>query len=89
MALDKAPGNLSRQLAGDTGQHFSVEMLEQYIASQKDLTPIHYLISRYMGDQAKNDNATIARVELLLSEIRSLIGHEEPAPVIAKIRARR
>lgn len=74
MDLDKAPGNLCRQLAGDSGHHFSVESLERYMQTQGDLTPIMYLIARYMGDQANAEAATLKRVENLLSEVASLVG---------------
>jgi hypothetical protein len=72
--LDKAPGNLSRELGGESDRHFSVEALERYIQTQGDLTPIMYLIARYMGDQAQAEAATMKRVETLLSEVASLVG---------------
>ena len=73
MDLDKAPGNLSRMLAGESGYHFSVELLELYIQTQNDLTPIYYLISRYMGDQAAAEGATLRRVEGLMQEVAALM----------------
>lgn len=66
--LDKAPGNLSRELAGDSDRHFSVTCLERYIQTQGDLTPIYYLIARYMGDQDVAADATQRRIEALLAE---------------------
>lgn len=72
--LDKAPGNLSRELAGDSDRHFSVESLERYIQTQGDITPILYLIARYMGNQAQTEAATLARVENLLAEVTALMG---------------
>lgn len=74
MDLDKAPGNLSRELAGDSDRHFSVANLERYIQTQGDLTPIYYLIARYLGDQAKTEAATIRRVETMLAEMTALMG---------------
>lgn len=76
--LDKAPGNLSRELSGDTDRHFSVEALERYIQTQGDVTPIYYLIARYMGDQAHAEAATLKRVEGLLAEVASLVGQAKP-----------
>ena len=75
--LDKAPGNLSRELAGDTDRHFSVRALERYIQTQGDVTPIYYLIARYMGDQAHAEAATMKRVEGLLSEVAALVGQTQ------------
>ena len=73
MDLDKAPGNLSRELGGDSDRHFSVECLERYIQTQGDLTPIYYLIARYMGDQAAAEGATLRRVEGLMQEVAALM----------------
>ncbi len=70
--LDKAPGNLSRELAGDSDRHFSVAALERYIQTQGDLQPIYYLIARYLGDQAAAEGATLKRVEAMLAEVAQL-----------------
>jgi hypothetical protein len=86
MDLDKAPGNLSRMLAGDSGHHFSIELMERYIQTQGDLTPVYYLIARYLGDQAQAEAATMKRVETLLSEVASLVGQTRVEP---KTKARR
>ncbi len=80
MDLDKAPGNLSRELAGDSDRHFSVESLERYIQTQGDLTPIYWLIVRYMGEQARAEAATLKRVESWLTEVASLVGQAGVKP---------
>ena len=77
MDLAKEPGNLSRQLDGDSGHHFSVESLERYIQTQNDLTPIYYLISRYLSDQAAVEGATLRRVETLMQEVAALMGQTQ------------
>ena len=76
--LAKAPGNLARELAGDSDRHFSIEALEVYIQKQGDLTPIYYLIARYLGDQAAAESATLRRVEGLLAEVAALVGQTQP-----------
>jgi hypothetical protein len=72
--LDKAPGNLSRELGGDSDRHFSVEALERYIQTQGDLTPVYYLIARYMGDQAQAEAATMRRLEDLMTQVAAVAG---------------
>lgn len=84
MDLDKAPGNLSRMLAGEGGYHFSIELMERYVQTTNDLTPIYYLIARYLGDQAKTEAATMRRVETMLSDMTALL-----AQVSSKPKARR
>lgn len=76
--LDKAPGNLSRELSGDSDRHFSVQALERYIQTQGDLQPIYYLIARYLGDQAAAEGATLRRVETLLAEVTAIMGQTKP-----------
>lgn len=79
MDLDKAPGNLSRMLAGDSGHHFSIELMERYIQTQGDLTPVYYLIARYLGDQAQAEAATMKRVESLMAEVAALMAQTQMA----------
>ncbi len=74
MDLDKAPGNLSRMLAGEGGYHFSVELMERYIQCTGDLTPIYFLVARYMGNQAQAEAATMRRLEDLLAEVTAVVG---------------
>lgn len=86
MDLDKAPGNLSRELAGDSDRHFSVSALERYIQTQGDLTPVYYLIARYLGDQAQAEAATMKRVESLMSEVAALMAQTQMAAPAKKRR---
>jgi len=76
--LDMAPGNLSCALNDEGNRHISVDMMERYIQTQGDLTPIHYLISRYMGDLSDVEAATMQRVESLLAEVAALVGQTVP-----------
>ncbi|GAB3054228.1 hypothetical protein [Stenotrophomonas tumulicola] len=50
--LDMAPSKLSEKLAGcDSGgklRGLSIDDLERYIAVTKDVSPVHYLIERYL-----------------------------------------
>ncbi len=72
--LDVAPGNLSCMLNDDSQRKLGTDDLERYIQTQGDITPIYYLIARYMGDQAGAEAATLKRVETLLSEVTALMG---------------
>ncbi len=71
--LAKAPGNLSRELAGDSDRHFSVESFERYMDKSKDFTPIYYLIEKYLGDAGLAEGATLRRVESLMQEAVGLM----------------
>lgn len=77
--INKAPGNLSRELGGESDRHFSVSALEAYIQTQGDLTPIYYLIARYVRDQAAAEGATLRRVEGLMQEVAALMAQSGTA----------
>ena len=76
--LEMAPGNLSCALNDEGQRHLSVDTLELYIQTQGDLTPIHYLIARYMGNLSDVEAATMQRVESLLAEVAALVGQTPP-----------
>ncbi len=78
--LDLAPGNLSCALNDEGQRHLSVDHLERYMQTQGDLTPIHYLIARYMGDVSETEAATMQRVETLLAEVAALVGQQPKKP---------
>lgn len=77
--LDKSPGNLSRQLSGDSGHHFRIESLEDYIKTSGDLTPIYYLIARYMGDAAITEAAAMLEIRNMLGDLVARVGQIETA----------
>lgn len=63
--LDQAPSNLSVQLSDDTSRHFSVDSLEKYLDKTKDLTPIYYLVEKYIGDTTSKKDAAIEQLHAL------------------------
>lgn len=75
--LDKAPGNLSRELAGDSDRHFSLQAFERYLQVTGDKTPLYYLLARYLGDQAAAEGATLKRIEALLSEATNALAQQK------------
>lgn len=66
--VDQAPSNLSAQLSGD-GRHLSVETLELYIEKTGDLSPVYYLIDKYLSDPRARQVEALARVEALLADL--------------------
>lgn len=78
--LDIAPGNLSCMLNDDSQRKLGTDDLERYIQTQGDLTPVYYMIARYLGDQSKAEAATLRRVEDLLAEVTALVGQTTAKP---------
>lgn len=73
ISLNQAPGNLSVQLSEDTTRHFSVDNLETYIEKEGDLTPIYYLIEKFLSDKSAKKDAAQAQMLSLMSQMQDLM----------------
>jgi hypothetical protein len=71
--LNKAPGNLSVELSDDASRHFSVDSLEAYIGKTGDTTPIYYLIDKFLNDKGQKQNAAMAQLAPILSQLAPLM----------------
>ena len=71
--LNKAPGNLSVELSDDPTRHFSVDSLEVYITKTGDVTPIHYLIGKFLQDRLNDKTAAISQMAPLLAQLAPLM----------------
>lgn len=71
--LNKAPGNLSSELSDDPTRKFSVDSLELYIEKTKDLTPIHYLIDKFLQDKSNTQAQAMAQLAPMLAQMMPLM----------------
>jgi hypothetical protein len=71
--LDQAPSNLSVQLSEDPSRHFSVDSLEAYIARTGDVTPIHYLVEKFLSDKGAKKEAAQAELLEQLAKMHKLM----------------
>lgn len=71
--LDVAPGNLSVMLSGDGQRHFDLDLLERYVESTGDLTPIYFLVSKHCGDRSATRDDALDRVQAMLAEMPGLL----------------
>lgn len=74
--MDLSQSDLSRKLAEnpDDSRRFTVRDLERYIESTGDLTPVHYLVQRYLvPEQRSKGEAAIQMLADLLPEITELV----------------
>lgn len=70
-AMDQAPSNLSAMLSGH--RHFPVDRLGDWIEETGDLTPLYWLIEKYLEPpEAKRDHV-IQELSLLMPEIQRLL----------------
>lgn len=71
--LNKAPGNLSVELSEDATRNFSVDSLEVYIAKTGDVTPIHYLIDKFLQDKSNVQAQAMAQLAPMLAQMMPLM----------------
>lgn len=71
--LDVSPGNLSVALSDDPHRKFSIDELERYIHVTGDKTPIHYLVAKYLGDEAAARDQALSQVVDLLQGLPSMM----------------
>lgn len=82
MDLDLSPGNLSVALSDDPHRKFSVDELERYVQVTGDKTPIHYLVAKYLGDEAAARDQALAQVAEMLQHLPAMMaaaGLQQPA----------
>ena len=71
--LDVAPGNLGVMLSGDGQRHLDVDLLERYVETSGDLSPIYYLVAKHCGDRSAVRDAALDQLQSLLSDLPSLL----------------
>ncbi|TDV04660.1 hypothetical protein [Paraburkholderia caballeronis] len=63
--LNEAPGNLSVKLSDDPVRHFSLDMFESYVEKTGDLTPIYYLVEKFLGDKRNTKQAAVEQIQAI------------------------
>jgi hypothetical protein len=71
--LDMAPSNLSVQLSDDPSRHFSLDSFERYIEKTGDLTPLYFLIEKFLGDKRNTKQAAVEQIQALGPQLVALL----------------
>lgn len=71
--LDMAPSNLSVQLSDDTSRHFSLDSAERYMEKTGDLTPLYYLIEKFLGDRRDSASAAVEQFKQMGPQLAVLL----------------
>lgn len=73
--VDESPSALSEKLSGGSGRKRDVgcDLLETYIAKTGDLTPIFYLVEKYVQDQTVVQQQALAALAALCQELPPLL----------------
>lgn len=82
--LDVAPGNFSVMLAGDGQRHLDTDLLERYVESTGDITPILYLVAKHCGDRQASRDEALERLQSMLSEMPGLLAAAGAAQIKSK-----
>lgn len=73
--MDLSLSELSRKLGNnpDDPRKFSVSDLERFIAATGDVTPIYYLIERFLEDESLRHRRALAELVKLAPQLAALI----------------
>lgn len=75
--MDLSPSKLTEKLAGsDSGgkpRGLTIDELERYIAISGDVSPIHYLVDKYLQDPAVVQQEALAKIASLAEQLPALL----------------
>ena len=73
--MDMSQSELSRKLSGnpDDPRRFSVDDMETFVTKTKDITPILYLVEKYLADEETKQRAANQQLAKMLPEVLALI----------------
>lgn len=70
-AIDLSPTDLTKRLNGDPQRPLRAEDIEGIIAATGDITPIQFLIAKYMQDPEAQRTAAYGQIAILLPILAS------------------
>lgn len=73
--MDMSQSDLSRKLSGnpDDPRRFSIEDLERFITATGDVTPVLYLVEKYLADEEAKQRAAHQQLAKMLPDVLALI----------------
>lgn len=73
--MDQSQSDLSRKLSGnpDDPRRFTVEDLEKFIVASDDVTPVLYLVEKYLADAETKQRAANQQLAKMLPDVLALI----------------
>lgn len=76
--VDEAPSKLSEKLAGGAGERqrdIGLDLFERYLDKSGDLTPIYYLVDKYLRDPVARQSEALAKLAKLADELPALLAN--------------
>lgn len=73
--MDLSQSDLTRKLAQNPNdsRRFALDDLERFVDATGDLTPIYYLVEKYLADDSDRQRRAIAELSKALPQIAALI----------------
>lgn len=73
--MDMSQSELSRKLSGnpDDSRRFTLDDLESFIRATGDVTPIYYLIEKYLEDESVKQQRAISELIKIAPQLAALI----------------
>jgi hypothetical protein len=71
--IDRQPSHLSEALSGNDRRRFDVDDLEAYISATGDVSPIHYLIAKFLRDPAAVQQEAMAKIASIAETLPALL----------------
>jgi len=73
--MDMSQSDLSRKLAGnpDDPRRFTLDDLERFLTATGDMTPIYYLVEKYLSDDDAKQRRAIAQLARQLPDMLALL----------------
>ena len=74
--IDESPSKLSEKLSGGTGDRkrdLGLDAFERYLDETKDLTPIHYLIDKYLRDPQVTQLEALANLASIAEQLPAML----------------
>lgn len=72
--LDFASSNLSRAISDDPGRKFDINDFENYVEIFEDLTPIYYLIDKFLTrDKSFTQDQLLEKADRAMAEFNSIL----------------
>jgi hypothetical protein len=71
--IDKQPSHLSEALSGSERRKFDIDDLERFVATTGDVTPILYLIDRFLSDPTARQQEAMAKLAELAESLPAIL----------------
>lgn len=71
--LNESPGNLSNQLSDESQRKFGIDEFELYLSKSKDMTPLYYLVEKYLHKPEVEHSAALQALPEALAAVQALM----------------